>query len=85
MHVCGVCGTLFEPGDYQVVADGRSYHSVDCAVRARDHGAAARPARGESVERHEIPGAGRAYSVVASLGRSGDDRTARSPEPAARP
>ncbi len=71
MHVCDVCGTLFEPGDYQVVANGRSYHSIDCAVRALDHRAVTRPVIGGPPDGDGPRGSGRTYSMVASLGRSG--------------
>ena len=76
MHVCGVCGIQFDPLEYQVVANGLSYHSVDCAVRALDRVQALDPIA-ELAGEEEPAGHGRTYSITGSLGMPIQRRPAR--------
>ncbi|MGZ4410828.1 MAG: hypothetical protein ACXVY8_01715 [Gaiellaceae bacterium] len=76
MHVCGVCGIQFDPVAYQVVADGLSYHSVDCAVRALDR-VQAIDSIAELAGEEEAVGLGRMYSITGSLGMPLSRRPAR--------
>jgi hypothetical protein len=76
MHVCGVCGILFDPIEYQVVANGLSYHSVDCAVRALDRVQALDP-HAELAADDEGSGLGRTYSITGSLGMPTSRRPTR--------
>ena len=78
MHVCGVCGIQFDPIEYQVVANGLSYHSVDCAVRALDRIAVLDPIA-ELVGEEHVPVFGRVYSLTGSLGMPASRRPARRP------
>ena len=78
MHICGVCGIQFEPTDYQVVANGISYHSVDCAVRALDRIAVLDPIA-ELVGVEDVPAFGRVYSLTGSLGMPASRRPTRRP------
>jgi hypothetical protein len=78
VHTCGVCGIQFEPTDYQVVANGLSYHSVDCAVRALDRIATLDPIA-ELVGEEDVPVFGRIYSLTGSLGMPASRRPARRP------
>ena len=36
MEVCDVCGTSFDTDGYFVVAGGRRYDSMECALRAHE-------------------------------------------------
>jgi hypothetical protein len=76
VHTCGVCGIQFEPTDYQVVANGLSYHSVDCAVRALDRIATLDPIA-ELVGEEDVPVFGRIYSLTGSLGMPASRRPTR--------
>ena len=64
--MCPTCGAEFDPMVYQVIADGLSYHSVECAIRAlerdrttRDHVVVV-PGEAEAA-------GGRAYSIAGAL------------------
>jgi hypothetical protein len=35
MPVCDLCGAPFEADGYHVVAGGRRFHSIECALRAQ--------------------------------------------------
>jgi hypothetical protein len=78
VHTCAVCGIQFEPTEYQVVANGLSYHSVDCAVRALDRIAVLDPIA-ELVGEEDVPAFGRIYSITGSLGMPTSRRPARRP------
>jgi hypothetical protein len=78
MHLCGVCGIQFDPIEYQVVANGLSYHSVDCAVRALDRVQALDPIA-ELTSEDEPAIFGRTYSITGSLGMPTSRRPARAP------
>ena len=78
MHVCGVCGIQFDPIEYQVVANGLSYHSVDCAVRALDRVQSLEPIA-ELEGEDDAVGFGRTYSITGSLGMPTSRRPTRAP------
>lgn len=77
MHVCAVCGVEFDPAGYQLVVNGRSYHSVDCAVRALEYSTVREtellPPRTEEPPPVE-PAFGRVYSLAGVLSLPGDER-----------
>jgi hypothetical protein len=77
MHVCGVCGAEFDPSGYQLVVNGRSYHSVDCAVRALEYTVLEAepvvPSQDEDAVPAE-PSYGRVYSLAGVLALPGDER-----------
>jgi hypothetical protein len=77
--ICGVCGIQFEPTDYQVVANGQSYHSVDCAVRALDRVAVLDPIAELAEGQEEVAVFGRVYSITGSLGMPNSRRPTRRP------
>ena len=92
MHLCGVCGTEFDPSGYQLVVNGRSYHSVDCAVRALEHATHASepvgvdPARAEQVgsepsrargDDSRIESTGRVYSLSGAVVLPDERRSSR--------
>jgi hypothetical protein len=80
VHICGVCGIQFEPTDYQVVANGLSYHSVDCAVRALDRIAVLDPIIELAIGAEEEAAVfGRVYSITGSLGMPTSRRPTRRP------
>jgi hypothetical protein len=79
VHICGVCGIQFEPTDYQVVANGLSYHSVDCAVRALDRIAVLDPIAELAGDEEEVAVFGRVYSITGSLGMPTSRRPTRRP------
>jgi hypothetical protein len=78
MYVCGVCGAEFDPEGYQLVVNGRSYHSVDCAVRALERTAIElEPESVAAGEPQPTPAYGRVYSLAGLVGPSEERRPFR--------